>query len=116
MCAAPKQLKTDSMKKTIPFTTAPSVEVPRLVRYRRGRWLYSLDLESEEWNGCHSKLEDSIEQAAQDLRELEMPPGTPIYFVHGIPTPKRECDDMGVDWPYYQVHREDAIKLVLPNV
>jgi len=96
-------------------TVDGAVLAPSTVRYYRGRWLYTMDLEADEWNGCCKKLEDAMDMAFKDAWLDEYPAGTPIYFAHGRPAYKQECDDMGVDWPWYQVDPHKAITILLPN-
>ncbi len=88
---------------------------PRLVRLARGRWLYSFSLDAETWIGCCKKLEDAVEMAFREASEEGLEAGSKIYFAHGYPMPKAECDNLGLDWPWYQVDPDDAITILLPN-
>jgi hypothetical protein len=83
--------------------------------YKRGRWMYALELEAEEWMGCYADLEVALGQAAEFLHYMELDPSTPIYLAHGSPMRKRECEERGMEWPYYEIDRDDAIRVVLPN-
>jgi len=87
----------------------------RLVRHARGRWLYAFSLDAEEWNGCCKNIEDAIIQAFRDAHDDELKAGTPIFFAHGYRLPKSECDEWGMEWPWYQVDPKDALTILLPN-
>lgn len=87
----------------------------RLVRHPRGKWLYTTTLDAEEWMGCTATLEQCLDDAAAYLADEGLPADTPIFVAHGWPLPKRECDEWGMDWPWYQVEREQAMKVCMPN-
>lgn len=94
---------------------APPVALYRLVRLARGRWLYSFSLEAETWSGCCKNLEDAVEMAFREASDEEREAGTAIFFAHGYPLPKAECDNLGLGWPWYQVDPAAAITILLPN-
>lgn len=87
----------------------------RLVRHRGGKWLWTWSLDADEWNGCCDTLEEAIEDAMKSLEWEVVAPGSPCYFAHGRKLPKAECDEWGLDWPWYQVDREAALKIFMPN-
>ena len=87
----------------------------RIVRLARGRWLYSFSLDAETWSGCCKNLDDAVEMAFREAADEEREAGTPIYFAHGHPMRKGECDDLGLEWPWYEVDPADAITILLPN-
>ena len=87
----------------------------RLVRLARGRWLYSYSLDAETWRGCCKKLEDAIEMSFREAAEEGLEAASKIYFAHGYPMQKAECENLGLDWPCYQVDPDDAITILLPN-
>jgi len=94
---------------------APPVDVPRLVRHRGGKWLWAWSLEAEEWNGCCATLEEAIEDAIKSREWDGVEPDAPCYFAHGYKLTKAECDEWGLDWPWYQVERETAMRIFMPN-
>ena len=98
-----------------PTHTAPPVALYRLVRLARGRWLYSFSLDAETWSGCCKNLDDAVEMAFREAADEEREAGTPIYFAHGHPMRKGECDDLGLEWPWYLVDPAEAITILLPN-
>lgn len=85
-----------------------------LVIHLRGRWLYSFSLEADQWLGVHKSLEYAMKEAFRDGWFEKLPTGTPIYFCHGKYTRKQECEDWGVEWPWYQVDPSTAITILLP--
>jgi len=98
-----------------PTHTAPPVALYRLVRLARGRWLYAFSLDAETWSGCCKNLDDAVEMAFREAADEEREAGTKIYFAHGYPMRKSECDNLGLDWPWYEVDPADAITIILPN-
>ena len=120
---APPETALTTMKKRKDPVAAETVQIgsdqavahPRLVRLARGRWLYAFSLDAESWSGCCKNLEDAIEMAFREAGIDEREAGTAIYFAHGYPMPKAECDNMGLEWPWYQVDPDDAITILLPN-
>jgi hypothetical protein len=95
--------------------TIQPVDQRRLVRLARGRWLYAFSLDAEAWGGCCKNLDDAIEMAFREAADEEREAGTKIYFAHGCPMPKAECDSLGLEWPWYGVDPKDAITILLPN-
>ena len=95
--------------------TAPTLGGSSLVRRKRDRWLFAFDLQAEEWNGCHKTLEEAINHALEYREDYYIAHSAPVYMALGTPTPKRECDDMGVEWPWYQVDTSRALRIYLPN-
>jgi hypothetical protein len=96
-------------------TEAGNVLAQSPVRHFRGRWLWTFSLEADEWYGCCKRLDDVVEDAFRQARCEGIDPGTPIYFAHGRPAYKHECDEMGVEWPWYQVEPSEAFAVLLPN-
>ena len=96
-------------------TTTPPVKQKRMVRHKRDRWLFAFDLQAEEWNGCHKTLEDAVNHALEYRDDYYMEHSAPVYLALGTPTPKKECDDMGVEWPWYQVDTSRALRIYLTN-
>jgi hypothetical protein len=103
------------METPIENTAAPSVDVPRIVRHRGDRWFFSYDLHAEEWSGCHKTLEEAVNHALEYRDDYYIPHASPCYFALGIPAPKKECDDMGVEWPWYHVDTSIALRIHLSN-
>ena len=95
--------------------TIQPVDQRLLVRLPRGRWLYAFSLDAEAWGGCCKNLEDAIEMAFREAADEEREAGTKIYFAHGCPMPKAECENLGLEWPWYQVDPKDAITILLPT-
>lgn len=91
------------------------VDQRRLVRLARGRWFYAFSLDAEFWGGCCKNLEDAIEMAFREAADEEREAGTPIYFAHGSPMRKAECENLGLEWPWYQGDTDDAITILLPT-
>ena len=102
--------------KTPQTKTLAAVDQPRLVRHSGGRWLYAFDPGNEDWSGCCKTLEEAIDEAARHAELDFYPPGTTAYFAHGRKATKAECEEYGVDSPWYQIDSRDAIAITLPNV
>jgi len=96
-------------------STALTLGSSAIVRHKRDRWLFAFDLQAEEWNGCHKTLEEAVNHALEYRDDYYIDHAAPCYFALGLPLPKKECDDMGVDWPWYQVDTSNTIRIHLPN-
>lgn len=91
------------------------VDLPRLVRPRGGKWFWAWSLEAEKWNGCCATLEEAIEDAMRSREWDGVEPDAPCYFAHGYKLPKAECDEWGLDWPWYRVEHDTALRIFMPN-
>lgn len=90
-----------------------SIQV-RLVKHPRGKWLWATCLDADEWHGAHATLEDAINDGYEHLA-LMGETTMPIYVAHGRRVSKAECEEWGVEWPWYQVDPETAIRVRLPS-
>jgi hypothetical protein len=87
----------------------------RLTHHRGGKWLWSWTLDAEDWNGCFDTLEDAITDA-MEWRDMDIvDDDAPAYFAHGRKISKAECEERGLDWPWYQVDRDAALKIFMTS-
>ena len=116
LTSAPKIMSTPQdpeATETDQTTSVTSVDLPRLVRPRLGKWLWSPSLDADEWMGCKDSIEETINDALDYMRDMgEI---TSFYVAPALRIPKNECDELGLDWPWYQVVTENVILITLPN-
>lgn len=91
------------------------VDARRLVKHRGGKWLWAWSLEADQWNGCWATLEEAIADAMKSRQWDGVEADAPCYFSHGYKIPKAECDEWGLDWPWYQVECKTALRIFMPN-
>lgn len=86
-----------------------------LIKHPRGKWLYASSPESEEWSGGFKTLEEAIDDAIETVRINGFDEETTLWFAHGKPLTKSECEEVGQEWPYYAIDPNTSLRISLPK-
>lgn len=90
----------------------------QIPRYPRGKWLWSFSLEAETWNGGFPTMEGALQDAIRQFEDLFVTNSKDpleVFVCHGRPLPKAECDEWGLDWPWYNVEPKEALRVLIPR-
>lgn len=82
--------------------------------HKGGKWFWTWNPTDELWNGGFKSIIDAINDAIKEMNELECETRS-IYVAHGRKLPKAECEEWGINYPFYAVTQETALQVILPT-